>query len=863
MKRITYLIALLIMGAATAQAQVPTLDYFLKDGVSYDQSIPTPKSVLGAELGEWHVRHDQLVEYMYAVAEASDRITIEEFGRTYENRPLLLLTITSPENHANIEEIKRQHIQLTDPETSGDLDPSTMPVVLQMIYSVHGNEPSGSNASLAVVYHLAAAQGPEIEETLANAVILIDPSVNPDGLSRFAHWANMHKSKNVLVSDPNSREYNEVWPGGRTNHYWFDLNRDWMPVQHPESRARVVKFQEWRPNIITDHHEMGTNSTFFFQPGEPTRTHPLTPQRNQDLTANIAEYHADELDQIKSLYYSGQDYDDFYYGKGSTYPDVQGSIGILFEQASSRGHAQESVHGILKFPFTIRNHVTASYSTIKAALGLREELLEHQRLFYQEAKNIASDAPIKAYVFGEEEDQARTYHLADMIKTHKIDIYELAQDMDINGESYKAGKAYVIPTNQPQYKFITAMFERRTSFEDSLFYDVSAFTMPYAFNVPFAELSSRQFNSNMLGDAFVSGEMPTGSVLGGEASYAYAFEWDEYYAPRAAYRLLSAGARVKAASSPFSAVTEEGQKNFDYGSILVAMGIQDDPEKVHEIMQTIAAEDGITVYSLTTGLSITGLDLGSGDFANLEEPKVAIIGGSGTNSSEVGEAWHLFDQRYKMPLSIIEMNELSGDLSRYNVLIFTGGGYGGISNGATENIKRWVRQGGVLIAYKQAIYWTNQQELSDIEFVSGNGGSTDDDEVQTRPYVMANRDRGGSVIGGAIFNTRIDLTHPLGYGFNSEDLKVFRNSTIMIEKGDNPYSTPVYYTDSPLAAGYINKPNLERLKNTGAVVVSGYGGGRVITMTDNPNFRAFWYGTNKLFANAIFFGHTISGGTTN
>lgn len=241
----------------------------------------------------------------------------------------------------------------------------------------------------------------------------------------------------------------------------------------------------------------------------------MTPERNQALTASIAEYHAEELDKIQSLYYSKESFDDYYYGKGSTYPDVQGSIGILFEQASSRGHAQETIHGVLEFPFTILNQFTATQSTIKAAVDLREELLEHYRLFYKEAAREASRSTIKAYVFGESADQARTFHLAEMINRHSIEVYELAENVSFDGESFEAGKAYVVPTDQPQYKLITALFERRNTFTDSLFYDVSAWTMPYAFNLPFAELSNRSFNDDLLGERF-DGTMPkNGQIIGG------------------------------------------------------------------------------------------------------------------------------------------------------------------------------------------------------------------------------------------------------------------------------------------------------------------------------------------------------------
>jgi len=270
MKNRFLLLLLLLIIPITGYSQAD-LDYYLPDDVEFDPAIPTPEEVIGHQVGEWHVTHDKLVSYMYAIAEASDRVTIEEYAKSYEDRPLLILTITSPENHAQIDEIKDNQLALTEPNQSGDVDIENQPVVVNLGNSIHGNEPSGSNSSMLSAYYFAAAQGERIEEILDDAVILLDPSFNPDGLNRFSSWVNMHKSI-TTTTDPTDREYNERWPSGRTNHYWFDLNRDWMPVQHPESRGRIAKFHEWRPNILTDHHEMGSNSTFFFQPGIPSRT---------------------------------------------------------------------------------------------------------------------------------------------------------------------------------------------------------------------------------------------------------------------------------------------------------------------------------------------------------------------------------------------------------------------------------------------------------------------------------------------------------------------------------------------------------------------------------------------------------------
>lgn len=835
------------------------LSYYLPSDVTYNPDIPTPAAIIGHDVGEWHVTHDKLVFYLYALAEASERVTITEYARSYENRPLLLLTITSPGNHATLNQIMDNHHALTDPEKSADLDLNTMPVIVNLGYSVHGNEPSGSNASMISAYYYASAQGEEIDHLLDNAIILIDPSLNPDGLNRFATWANMHKSA-TTVTDPASREFHEVWPNGRTNHYWFDLNRDWMPVVHPESRGRINQFHEWRPNVLTDHHEMGTNATYFFQPGIPERTHPLTPQINQDLTAAIAEYHADILDEAQVLYYTKEVFDDFYYGKGSTYPDIFGSIGILFEQASSRGHAQESIHGVVEFPFTIRNQFLTSLSTVDASLALRTELHQYRRNYYRDMQREAANSPVRAIVVGDAFDRGRNYHLADLLVHHNVEMYELARDIEINGQEYRQGRAIVIPMEQTEYKFIEAMFERRTEFPDSLFYDISTWTLPFAFNLPFAELGQRQFNQNLLGNRISNPELHTGSVIGGKSNYAYMFEWDEYYAPRTLYRLQSMGVRTKVATRPLTAVTAEGTKNFSYGSILIALGTQNvNEEHIYEILVRAAEEDGVDIYNISRGLSVSGIDLGSPNMNNLERPSVAIIAGPGVSNLEVGEIWHQLDQRYRIPLTILDKHRFGNtDLSRYNRIIMTQGNYDDLGEGAVDNLKHWLRNGGVLILQKNAVNWARSRDIIQLNRKEGEELRHD----RNTPYADLQAARGAQVIGGSIFNGRLDTTHPIGYGYRSRDILVFRNSTLFFDAPDNPFATPLSLTDDPLASGYISEHNLEMVANTASIIISSMGSGRVISFIDNPNFRAFWYGKNKLFANALFFGHTIHWAST-
>ena len=530
MKKFSLLFALFLIGYFV---QAQNLSYYLPKNVVYNSAIPTPANIIGHEVGEWHVTHDRLVQYAKTVDQASDRMILKPLGLTNEGRQQLALIITSPENHQKLEQIRLQHLALTNPDNSNSMNTDDMPVVVWMGYSIHGNESSGANASLLAMYYLAAAQGSAVDALLKNTVIILDPSFNPDGLNRFASWVNMHKSF-TPVSDPNAREFNEVWPGGRFNHYWFDLNRDWLPAQHKESRNRLALYHQWKPNILTDHHEMGSNSSFFFQPGVPSRVNPNTPHKNQELTAAIGNYHAKFLDSIGSMYFTKEGYDDFYYGKGSTYPDINGAVGILFEQASSRGHLQETENGLLSFPFTIRNQFTTTLSTLAAANGLRKQMLNYQRSFFKETIKEAESFPVKAFVFGDAQDKAKTNIFIEMLLRHEVDIYPLQSEMAIDGKSFKPGSAFVIPTAQKQFKIIKTVFEKTFNYKDSLFYDVTAWTMPLAFGLPYAEIKTPvSFNNAKL----VSIEPLKSNLHGSKNAYAYAIKWNEYYSPKVLHRL--------------------------------------------------------------------------------------------------------------------------------------------------------------------------------------------------------------------------------------------------------------------------------------------------------------------------------------
>ncbi|MCK5699589.1 MAG: zinc carboxypeptidase, partial [Cyclobacteriaceae bacterium] len=527
MSRVPFVLLFVVVFSLKIWAQADLL-YYLPEGVAYNQNIPTPKSIIGHEVGDWHITHDKLVYYFHNLADISSRVKVERFGQTYEYRPLLNVIITSAENHKKLDQIRQTHLKLSDPIVSENLDLQNVPVIIRLGYSVHGNEQSGANASLLVAYHLAAAQGAAIDEILDNCIILIDPCLNPDGMQRFSTWVNEYKSKN-LNSDPNGSEFSEPWPNGRTNHYWFDLNRDWLLAQHPESIARLKVFHDWLPNVQTDHHEMGSDATFFFQPGVPARKHPLIPDLNVTLTEKIGEFHARALDKYKRLYYTKESFDDFFYGKGSTYPDLHGGVGILFEQASVRGHLRETQNGILSFPAAIKNQFIVSLSTIDAAHNLKEELLDYQRNFYKNATQNNKIDENRALIFGTNHDPARTILLGQVLLSHNIKMYKPRYDIELDSKNFLADKSIVIPLNQTQNKLIKAIFERRTSFQDSLFYDISTWNFDLSYNVDLAWFENKS-TMKILGEQIVNLQLPKGEIVG-KKSYAYAIDWNQYFAP--------------------------------------------------------------------------------------------------------------------------------------------------------------------------------------------------------------------------------------------------------------------------------------------------------------------------------------------
>lgn len=831
------LLVLALLFSTTIFAQ----DYFLKKHEPFKKSIPSPEEFLEYGIGEHHTRHDLIVAYLEKLAEVSDRATIYQYGKTHEGRKLVILTISSPENLANLDGLKQQHLAFTDP-TKSVSNYDEVPVFINLAYNVHGNEPSSSEAALLSAYTFVASENPEILNYINNAVIFVDPTINPDGRDRHTQWANTYQG-NPLVADPQDAEHNEYWPMGRTNHYWFDLNRDWLLAINPESQGKLNWYHEWYPNVVTDFHEMGSQSTYFFEPMKANGSlDPIMPKENyEDLNNLFGDYFAKALDSIGSLYFTKEVFDGTYPGYGSSYPDLQGGLGLLFEQASSRGHKQTTDFGEITFPFTIRNQFTSSITTVKAAVENKAMMRKYQQDFFKSALSKATKSKIKGYTFSDDFDQNRVKAFIDKLLLHRIEVYKSS-----NG-------SYVVPTKQPQYRMVQTMFETYDKYRDSVYYDASAWSVANFYNMKYKAVSNVALGEK------VENATNIVSVPSFEKSeYAYILDWDDYNTPAALYQLQTAGLVVSSSSKPFSSQTNTGEKQFNYGALVLPVSLQKkSSEEVYQALKKVQDKFQIPIYSIITGLNLKGNDLGSRSISAISKPKIAMLIGNGVSSYEAGEVWHLLDTRVGIPITKIPMRNFSrSDLSGYNTLVMVSGKYD-LDEKEQNKIKDWVNSGNTLITIGTASKWVIDKKLVNEKLIEAKKDSTK--IIVRKPYVDADENNGKESLGGAIFKVDLDVTHPLGYGYHDATIPVYKNNTVWLAPSKNEYATVAKYTQNPHIDGFITDKNLnEFLKPSASLLVSKLGSGRVVLFADNPNFRGSWYGTNRLFLNALFLGDKIN-----
>ncbi|MEQ9403535.1 MAG: M14 family zinc carboxypeptidase [Cyclobacteriaceae bacterium] len=849
----SFLLTILVTGSLYAQG------YFLKDKGPFDSTIPTPEEFLGYGIGSHHTRHDRIVAYLDKLAEVSDRATIARYGKTHEYRDLVILTVTSPQNHSNIETLRTQHLKVVDPNVQS-ADVSGLPIFINLGYNVHGNEPSSSEAALLTAYTLVASQSDEVKKYLDNGVIFIDPTINPDGRDRHSSWANTYKG-DPLVKDPIDAEHNEAWPRGRTNHYWFDLNRDWLLGINPESRGKLAWYHQWYPNVVTDFHEMGTNSTYFFEPMKAIASkNPIMPKENYTTLNNtFAKYFQEDLDKIGSFYFTKEVFDGTYPGYGSSYPDLQGGLALLFEQASSRGHLQESRMGDVSFAFTIRNQYTSSLATVRAAIENKDLLYSYQRNFFESAISNANGSGVKGYVFGDEYDENRVRAFIDKLLLHKVWVYELNNTINAKGKTFKPGKSFIVPTSQPQYRMVQTFFETYSEYSDSVYYDASAWSVANFYNMSYAPVTSNIRPGNEVTRA----TNVTNASVAAKSDYAYLISWEDYNAPAVLYGLQKSGVTVNSAFKPFTIETNSGTQDFGYGTLVIPVSRQSiTRDSLYQTVSKYSKRYNVNVFSTKTGYSSTGIDLGSGNIATLEKPNVLMWIEGGVSSYEAGEVWHLMDTRVKMPVTKVPLRLFNRvNFEKYNVMIMVSGSYNELDSAKRIIISDWVKKGNTLITSRGGTSWAINQKLVKESLIKEDKEEKEKKEnepVVRRPFVNASENSGKKSVGGAIFEVDLDLTHPLAFGYRNARIPVYRNSTIWLAPSKNSYSTVAKYTDDPHIDGFISDENMEKfLKPSASLIVSGLGRGRVIMFADNPNFRGSWYGTNRLFLNAVFLGQQI------
>ncbi|WP_010520086.1 M14 family zinc carboxypeptidase [Croceivirga radicis] len=830
------LLVVVLLCTSTLSAQ----DYFYKKFHPFNSEIPSPEAFLGYGIGEHHTRHDLIVAYLQKLAEVSDRATLTEYGKTHEGRKLVMLTVSTPENLQNIDVLKEKHLEFTMPESNSKATPD-LPIFINLAYNVHGNEPSSSEAALLTAYTFVASNNPEIINYLKNAVLFIDPTINPDGRDRHTQYANAYQG-NPLVADPQDAEHNEYWPRGRTNHYWFDLNRDWLLAINPESRGKLNWYHEWYPNVVTDFHEMGSQSSYFFEPMKDNGSlDPIMPKKNyEDLNNLFAGYYAKSLDSIGSLYFTKEVFDGTYPGYGSSYPDLQGGLGLLFEQASSRGHKQTTAFGEITFPFTIRNQYTSSITTVKAAVENKELMYDYQLEFFKSGIAKAEKSKIKAYSFKTGTDKNRIKAFLDKLLIHRIKV-EQTED------------GFVVPTKQAQYRMVQTMFETYDKYRDSVYYDASAWSVANFFNIDYKAIGTYKPGKPV---SDLKNIFPVTPI--NQSNYAYVIDYDDYNAVAVLNFLQQKEITVSSAFKPFTIATANGNKTFNYGSLVIPVAAQKkDSNYLYKALQQAQEEYNVPMYAVNSGFSLKGVDLGSGYISPIKKPKAALLIGDGVSSYEAGEVWHLLDTRVHMPISKLPIRNLARiDFSKYNVLVMVSGRYQ-LDQKTTEKIKSWVAQGNTLITIANASKWIIDQkwvkeELTKIE------KDTADITIR-KPYVDARENLGKNSVGGAIFKVDLDTTHPIAFGYTNEQIPVYKNNSVWLKPSKNAYATVAKYTKDPHIDGFITEENLNNfLKPSASIIISKIGGGKVIMFADNPNFRGSWYGTNRLFLNALFLGNQVN-----
>jgi Zinc carboxypeptidase len=826
--------------------------------ITFSQNnLKSPEEFFSFKFGEQFTPHHLLVEYYKHVAKNSDQIIVQEYGRTNEQRPLIWAVISSPKNLKNLEQIRTDNLKRAR-LIEGKPSDSKPIAIVWLSYGVHGNEAGASESSIATLYEIAKPGNKKIQSFLENTVVIIDPCINPDGYSRYSHW---QWNVNNKIVNPNSAtlEHNEPWPGGRVNHYLFDLNRDWAWFTQVETQQRLDIYNQWMPHIHVDLHEMGHNSPYYFAPAAQPY-HKYITNWQGDFQKEIGQNHAKYFDENAWLYYTREDFDLFYPSYGDTYPVFNGSIGMTYEQA---GHSQAGRAILLENGDTltlkdrIAHHKSTSLSTIEmGALNADRLVQKFEEYFSESVEN--PKGKYKTFVISYTNSKDKIKALCNFLDKHKIQYGSAENELSVKGYHYATGKTesyridtqdIVVTTYQPKSVLAQVLFEPNPFLMDSLTYDITAWTLTHAYGLDAFALEQKiDVNQGYEFPKYIS------DLKKESTPYAYLLEWQSIEDARFLGALLSKKIKVRFANKSFEL---EGKK-YGLGTLIISKADNRKNQKLAAIITDLAQRFERNIVAVESGFSSNGYDLGSSENHLISTPNIAILQDDRIFASAFGQVWHYFENDLGYPVTILPLKRLRyADLRKYNLIIMPEGSYSSSSLNI-DKLKTWISGGGRLIAMGNALSALEGQKGFTIEkyaTAKEKGDAKKDNENtvlenRLKPYADRRRRSISNQMPGAIFKLKMDNTHPLAYGLPDYyfSLKTSSRAYKFLKKTWNVG----YIEKDPLILGFAGAKAIKKMEETTVFGVQTMGRGDVIYMVDNPLFRGFWQQGKFLFSNAVF-----------
>lgn len=822
--------------------------YFVSPTISA-QSIPAPDDFLPHKLGQTFTPHHMLVDYFEAVAAKSDRVKLDQYGTTSEDRPLMLAFVSAPENLAKLEEIRLNNLRRTGLEP-GNVDPSLKISIVWLSYSVHGNEAGGSEASMGVLYDLANPKNAQTSEWLKNTLVIIDPCLNPDGYNRYSNWYRQIATTK-LAPALGVREHQEPWPSGRVNHYLFDLNRDWAWQTQVESQQRMKAYHKWMPHVHADVHEQGHTSPYYFAPAAKP-FHDYITDWQGDFQTEIGQNHARYFDSHGWLYFTRESFDLFYPSYGDTYPTFNGAIGMTYEQAGHgrSGRAIDLPTGdTLTLYDRVAHHRTTSLSTVETASRENDRLVSEFEKYWDKSHH---DAPgkYKTYIISGDAPQGKIRALTTLLDRNLIRYNRAGKGGNFNLFSYADGKTMdvnlnegdlVISANQPKGILTQVLFDPDARLEDSVTYDITAWSLPQAYGLQ-AYASESSLNLDLSADYELATWNNPLSGINIDKVYSFVLPWEDMSSAKFLAAAIQAGLQVRVAT----AASSFGDKQVPAGSIVINKGDNRKTADFTKKVARIVREQEVNIIPIMTGFSSSGFDFGSSSYSLVGHPKIATLAGEQVQNNEFGQIWHFFEQDLDYPLNIYNFDDL-GSLADDGIdILILPEGYFRFSDGQLSSLKSWIRGGGKLIAIGNA---TRALAGADGFGLSYKKAATEEKDPLL-PYGGSERRFISSYIPGAIVHTELDDTYPLSFGLGNNYASLKTNSLAYdyLENGINAGRV----RKDTYTSGFMGYKARKQIDESLSFGVENMGRGEVIYLVDNPLFRGFWYNGKFLFANALF-----------